>query len=153
MRAFQFFGNSGLGANHRNNGSSFDPRLHPVGFLAGRKPRKEILNKAAFLTCYRVEPLIFANRTLICLHEFSLQLMKTCEIRVAEQSSRFHGRAPNTFSRHRRTLITSNRSPANTTCFTGFLPLSLARFNQLRASAAPLWFDRPEDFGAMKGWK
>jgi hypothetical protein len=34
---------------------------------------------------------------------------------------------PNTRSRHRRTLITSNRSPAKTICYTGFLPLSLSQ--------------------------
>ena len=37
-------------------------------------------------------------------------------------------------SRHRRTLITSSRSPSKTICFTGFLPLLLARFSQSRTS-------------------
>ena len=32
-------------------------------------------------------------------------------------------------SRHRRTLITSNRSPSKTICFTGFVPFSLAHFH------------------------
>ena len=44
---------------------------------------------------------------------------------------------PNIFSRHRRTLITSNSSPSKTICFTGFLPLSLSRFSHrnLRTTA------------------
>src|SRR6185295_6277320 len=41
---------------------------------------------------------------------------------------------PNARSRHRRTLITSNRSPSKTICFTVFLPLSPSRFSQSRTS-------------------
>ena len=39
-----------------------------------------------------------------------------------------YGPEPNTRSRQQRMLITSNRSPSKTICFTGFLPLSLSRF-------------------------
>jgi hypothetical protein len=45
--------------------------------------------------------------------------------------------------RHRRTLITSNRSPAKTICFTVFQTLSLARFNQSRTS---IEWASPSDF-------
>ncbi len=37
-------------------------------------------------------------------------------------------------SRHRRTLITSKRSPSKMICLTGFLPLSVACFSQSRTS-------------------
>jgi hypothetical protein len=41
---------------------------------------------------------------------------------------------PSTRSRHRRTLLTSNRSPSKKISFTCFVPLSLARFSQSRTS-------------------
>src|SRR6185295_11863580 len=44
------------------------------------------------------------------------------------------GRARSASSRHRRTLITSKRSPLKSICFTGFLPLSLSRLRWSRTS-------------------
>ena len=52
----------------------------------------------------------------------------------------YRGRAAaGTFSRQRRMLITSNRSPSKMICFTGFLPPSLARFIGQRHFVTRTW--------------